>query len=352
LRLLGTDSPQEWEGQLSFQKVGKAGKNTPACVGGMKRFKLGIMKRAIKAILIAAALVMSTRSQLQSQEFSCEGTLKITNIGAKQTREHRYNFHVGFKDDLWEIESFDGPYVGKLTTNEWRYLHVMTDGGSAYSLAYYTTNKPNRLTEPKEKHQFSGGVKWGSLPIERYHRLLWTIFSPGKLTITNKALAFLPSWDDNFPELPEWDYNVKRLLEKPNVIEEIEYILKGSFWSKRTKQQKHFPEPYDAGFSEADYRLMRTTNVGGLTLPLAFQLKRYGFVQNAKTKDDRLLIERWEGSVEKAAASFGKVGHPLPGRIPVRDYRGANPAQGTEAATYSIAYEDWFPPELPKTIPR
>lgn len=163
-------------------------------------------------------------------------------------------------------------------------------------------------------------------PGVHFSHVVWLAFISGAYLNADKERELPRMWIDpgrsvTFKPISKWDLKDS----PPYISESIKFSNNGRVENYRDGKVvlREFAPPYEAGYLDAKYSLIQSTNISGITLPLKFSLNRYTKKQSASSAEDLKLLTSVTGVVHRIdmKCSIEKFTPELSVYTLVADYR-------------------------------
>lgn len=148
------------------------------------------------------------------------------------------------------------------------------------------------------KDSIDGRARSGIVPYNDYESLvlpIWLAYGSSHYFATNTAKRTPPLWPlrDEFiaysgyslPVTWETDPNSPHLLKALSFDNEgIGFVTEAGGTTPTMSKTIRLSPPYDSGFREAEYKVLASTNLNGMSFPLEFELTVFRVIRYSKTK--------------------------------------------------------------------
>ncbi len=258
--------------------------------------------------------------------FECEGSLQYllyNSSGLVRYKEHKH-FHVWVNgDNQWCVritpESDD--------YSPFSCVELASDGSDIYRMEVFNTNYTNIIVPS------ANGIAPGFDP--SFASEVWLAYASGNylMTRTNTYVKALwpvgdllnPSHGPKLDSLVSADWKLSS--EPPYVPLEVVYYTPTSRNDDGAFEPPSLKEKPDAASERTNalYRVSKSTNIAGITLPIEFQLLRFGKFRRESSSPLSPIVEIAGIADRVHLASTKRDLIPvLPGKTTVDDYRGTN----------------------------
>jgi hypothetical protein len=163
-------------------------------------------------------------------------------------------------------------------------------------------------------------------PEAHYSHVVWLAFISGAYLNADKERRLPRMWNEparsvTFKPISKWDLKDS----PPYILESVKFGNNGKveYYRDGKVSIREFAPPYEAGYLDAEYSLIQSTNISGITLPLKFSLNRYAKKKPASSAEDLRLLTSVTGVVHRIdmKCSIEKFIPELSVTTSVADYR-------------------------------
>lgn len=160
-----------------------------------------------------------------------------------------------------------------------------------------------------------------------------------------------------FPLAPGLDHRTSKMKLKaswqrfnspPYLPKSIVYYNDGYFYlpSNGKFEKKQYPPPYNEGFTNATFKVIQTTNINGIKLPMAVEFTHFAPLTGGTNNGQTIVIGKYEAMVTKIVANTEMkttaINAALPLKSLIRDERIKTNVDMADGAIYFSKDGKWL----------
>jgi hypothetical protein len=300
------------------------------------------MSRSLKEFLQYASVILLVwliESHLDAREFEVDGHLTYTLFRNGQTEK------TSAKDFKAQVSNCTSLYRS-YDTERGYYIEVACDGETLYKVGSFPSTTNGVTT-----NRVSGFIEERTLPRDDSSNInyLWLAYGSGCYfdAATNNMVD--PLWVLDNPTREGLGSKVRAIWERKQserVPRQVAYLCDG-YWHALTMKGEPLdaamPSPFDKGFTNATYRVLKFTNFYNTFVPTEFIFTRFGVRPTGKNK---AVIEKLTEThaIVSSIAGLSQSTNLLPkfnGIVRVLDARLKNSWRLDADLTYMVTNGNW-----------
>ncbi|NJO55785.1 MAG: hypothetical protein HC834_04835 [Rhodospirillales bacterium] len=230
--------------------------------------------------LFACAVGCDTRTELgREAAFRIEGDLSRESfLYGRPEKSSKKKFTIVIENCRWQIESSN-------EAEDFYSLKSFSDG-----VIHNVSRVPENLRKTSEAESPNGNkyhvvAEKHDVPRDDYSGIsyLWLAYCSNCYFDALDGDRLQPVWMLDDALLREEGFTVRGLFSRPDgfLPSEVAYLHDGLMRIRSRGERKAFraPAPFDRGFTNAVFKVLSATNLGGVSIPLEFEFLRFGLNQ-------------------------------------------------------------------------
>ena len=298
------------------------------------------VKYSLGLLLPILILPILFSERVQALEFELEGVITYSAFPSKRPPVRiEKQFHVVTKGCDSKIR------VRNPGAED--YVEAGFERGLIFTLSAYFHNE-----KEGETNRRSGTVEFRDEPRDEATSMnyLWLAYSSACYLDKQTTNQLRPIWVLDDPALAEQDFRLPAIWLRSGMGTLPDYVvyLGDGYWHTRNSQgggrlRITMPAPYDSHFTNAEFRVVQSTNWSGQVIPLAFIFKRYAVRPRPGTNAELVVLAMAEASVHslRRPAVDVKLKPGFEGTFYVADTRFSKSNPPVPSLTYMVTNGVW-----------